>query len=179
MKSAAAKVSVFAYDRETREPIWQSGIAQAGSSARDTWILGVGPLQYGTIYGGTRFAGKRIKQQAGGAARSEVAIHPNGVDHRGGFLFANRIFGRKLEEQPKTDGASGPPPTMTATTDTVQLARPRLKKSRTGCLDCRQRKVKVQCLQILMLRNKSAKGMRKFSSVMKAGLCAETVKGVS
>lgn len=32
MKSAAAKVSVFAYDRETREPIWQSGIAQAGSS---------------------------------------------------------------------------------------------------------------------------------------------------
>jgi hypothetical protein len=118
MKSAAAKVSVFAYDRETREPIWQSGIAQAGSSARDTWILGVGPLQYGTIYGGTRFAGKRIKQQAGGAARSEVAIHPNGVDHRGGFLFANRIFGRKLEEQPKMDGSSGTPPTMTATTDT-------------------------------------------------------------
>ncbi|XZE36940.1 DUF6655 family protein [Pirellulaceae bacterium SH501] len=123
MKSAAAKVSVFAYDRETREPIWQSGIAQAGSSARDTWILGVGPLQYGTIYGGTRFAGKRIKQPVNGGVRSEVAVHANGVDHRGGFLFANRIFGRKLEEQPKTDGASGTPPTMTATTDTSPSLR--------------------------------------------------------
>ncbi|MFM8398981.1 MAG: hypothetical protein ACKOAH_14210, partial [Pirellula sp.] len=26
-------MAVFAYDRETREPLWQSGIAQAGSNA--------------------------------------------------------------------------------------------------------------------------------------------------
>lgn len=123
MKSAAAKVSVFAYDRETREPIWQSGIAQAGSSARDTWILGIGPLQYGTIYGGTRFAGKRIKQQPVGAVHPETVVHANGVDHRGGFLFASRIFGQKPDEQPKTDGVPSSPPTMTATTDTLPTAR--------------------------------------------------------
>ena len=30
----AAKIAVFAYERETREPIWQSGIAQSESRAR-------------------------------------------------------------------------------------------------------------------------------------------------
>ena len=97
MKSAAAKVSVFAYDRETREPLWQSGIAQAGSSARDTWILGVGPLQYGTIYNGTRFAGKRLKSSFS-QAESRVAFHSNGVDHRKNYLFANKLFDKKNDE---------------------------------------------------------------------------------
>jgi len=95
MKSAAAKVSVFAYDRETREPLWQSGIAQAGSSARDTWILGMGPLQYGTIYSGTRFAGKRLKTMPVQADDSRIANQTNGVDHRGNYLFANKRFDKE------------------------------------------------------------------------------------
>ncbi len=95
MKSAAAKVSVFAYDRETREPLWQSGIAQAGSSARDTWILGVGPLQYGTIYNGTRFAGKRLRSKIANPEESQIALHANGVDHRRNYLFANKLFNKK------------------------------------------------------------------------------------
>ncbi len=95
MKSAAAKVSVFAYDRETREPLWQSGIAQAGSSARDTWILGVGPLQYGNIYNGTRFAGKRIRNRIVSPEEPQIALHANGVDHRKNYLFANKLFSKK------------------------------------------------------------------------------------
>jgi len=88
LKSAATKVAVFAYDRDTREPIWQSGIAQAGSSARDTWFMGVGPWQYGTIYRGTRFAGKRIKGTENQQLSSTyTADQINGVDHREGFLF--------------------------------------------------------------------------------------------
>lgn len=88
LKSAATKVAVFAYDRVTREPIWQSGIAQAGSNARDTWFMGVGPWQYGTIYRGTRFAGKRIKGTGTEEIRTEFAANQiNGVDHREGFLF--------------------------------------------------------------------------------------------
>jgi hypothetical protein len=97
MKSAAAKVSVFAYDRETREPLWQSGIAQAGSSARDTWILGVGPLQYGNIYKGTRFAGKRLRPFAVRTDEPQLANRVNGVDHRGNYLFANKLFSKKTE----------------------------------------------------------------------------------
>ena len=59
-KSGAAKLAVFAYERETRAPYWQSGIARASSSARDTWVLGIGPWQRGTIYQGTRFAGQEL-----------------------------------------------------------------------------------------------------------------------
>ena len=95
MKSAAAKVSVFAYDRETREPLWQSGIAQAGSSARDTWILGVGPLQYGSIYNGTRFAGRRLRNNSVVDDDSRIADQSNGIDHRRNYLFANKIFSNK------------------------------------------------------------------------------------
>ena len=59
-QTAIAKVIVFAYDRHTREPVWQSGIAKAESNSKDTWILGAGPFQKGSIYQGTRFAGKSI-----------------------------------------------------------------------------------------------------------------------
>jgi hypothetical protein len=57
---AAAKVSAFAYDRETREPVWQSGLSVARSKAKDSWIVGAGPFQSGTIYEGTQFAGQRL-----------------------------------------------------------------------------------------------------------------------
>ncbi len=58
---AVAKVIVYAYDQQTLEPIWQSGIAKAESTSRDTWILGAGPIQKGTLYEGTRVAGKRLE----------------------------------------------------------------------------------------------------------------------
>ena len=112
MKSAAAKVSVFAYDRETREPLWQSGIAQAGSNARDTWILGIGPLQYGTIYNGTRFAGKRIRNRIFTAEEPQLALYSNGIDHRKNYLFANKLFNQKdrpeaiAEAKPTADSPS-------------------------------------------------------------------------
>lgn len=59
-KTGAAKLAVFAYDRETRTPVWQSGVARSSSSASDTWVLGVGPWQRGTIYEGTQFAGSKL-----------------------------------------------------------------------------------------------------------------------
>lgn len=99
VKSAAAKIAIFAYDRETREPLWQSGVAQAGSNARDTWILGIGPIQYGSIYRGTRFAGKRI---SAGQLRDDdgVAIETsNGIDHRSQYVFAGQIFSGSPESK--------------------------------------------------------------------------------
>ncbi len=116
MKSAAAKISVFAYDRETREPLWQSGIAQAGSSARDTWILGVGPLQKGNIYNGTRFAGKRLQSPSIQADDYRVTNQVNGVDHRGNHLFANKRLGNPPE------GAMGGHPSESALSPKVRLS---------------------------------------------------------
>lgn len=106
LKSAAGKVACFAYTRETHEPVWQSGIAQAGSNARDTWFMGIGPWQYGTIYRGTRFAGKRIK----GTEKIEinnqiVATEINGVNHREGFIFTD-----PTSDSPTTTNIAAQPP---------------------------------------------------------------------
>jgi hypothetical protein len=57
---AAAKLAVFAYHRESRQALWQSGVSQASSTAKDVWLLGAGPFQRGTIYDGTKFAGARL-----------------------------------------------------------------------------------------------------------------------
>ncbi|MDB4766406.1 hypothetical protein OAG71_01825 [bacterium] len=59
-QSAVAKVVVFAYQRETRQPVWQSGIAKAESNSSSTWVLGAGPFEKGTMYDSTRFAGRDI-----------------------------------------------------------------------------------------------------------------------
>lgn len=56
----AAKVAVFAYDRKSRQPVWQSGVAQSNSDSKSTWVLGIGPFQRGSIRSGTQFAGTRV-----------------------------------------------------------------------------------------------------------------------
>ena len=59
-QAGVAKVIVFAYDQETKEPIWQSGVARAESNCSHTWVLGAGPFEKGSIYEGKRFAGKEV-----------------------------------------------------------------------------------------------------------------------
>ncbi len=54
---AAAKVGYFAYDRVSREPIWQSGPQKGISRAKEYWVMGAGPFQTGEIYDGTLLAG--------------------------------------------------------------------------------------------------------------------------
>lgn len=53
---STSKIVAYAYHRETGTPVWQSGTAISRSDARDTWIMGAGPLQRGTIYDGAKFA---------------------------------------------------------------------------------------------------------------------------
>ena len=65
-QAGIAKVIVFAYDQRTKEPIWQSGVAQAESNCSRTWVLGVGPFEKGTIYDSKRFAGKQIRAESRG-----------------------------------------------------------------------------------------------------------------
>jgi hypothetical protein len=58
-REAAAKVAAFAYDRQTRAPVWQSGVDRSTSTARDTWFFGVGPFQNGSIHGTPKLARSR------------------------------------------------------------------------------------------------------------------------
>jgi hypothetical protein len=55
-----AKVAVFAYRRDTGEPVWQSGIVVNTSTANDIWVLGAGPFQRGSIYNREEFSGKKL-----------------------------------------------------------------------------------------------------------------------
>ena len=60
-REAAAKIAAFAYDRDTRIPVWQSGVTPAHATARDTWVFGVGPFQGGTIRDRTKLAGSKLR----------------------------------------------------------------------------------------------------------------------
>jgi hypothetical protein len=60
-QQAVCKIAVFAYDRMSGEPVWQSGNRKVDSHAKDTWLLGTGPFQRGNIYNGTSFAGEKIR----------------------------------------------------------------------------------------------------------------------
>jgi hypothetical protein len=72
---AAAKIAVFAYHRESRQALWQSGIAQASSTAKDVWLLGAGPFQQGSIYQSATFAGADLALSLGGS-EEESQVEP-------------------------------------------------------------------------------------------------------
>ena len=55
-----SKVMVYAYHQETGIAVWQSGAAVARSDARDSWMLGIGPVSQGSVYDGTLVAGNKI-----------------------------------------------------------------------------------------------------------------------
>ncbi len=59
-QKGVAKISLFAYNRETGRAVWQSGASAVVSSAKDTWLFGAGPYQRGSIYDRPRFAGDKI-----------------------------------------------------------------------------------------------------------------------
>jgi hypothetical protein len=105
-QNGAAKIGVFAYSRETKEPIWQSGIRTARSNSRDTWILGAGPWQKGTIHKRTKFGGSPL------AKPSESPYAAPKIDYNAevNFPFAaplrvaeNTELGEEDEEEESSD----------------------------------------------------------------------------
>ena len=81
-REAASKVACFAYDRESRKPIWQSGIRHSMATAKDTWVLGVGPFQGGTIREQTKLVGSKIKLGPRHATGSPAQYYERpAVDH--------------------------------------------------------------------------------------------------
>ena len=58
---STSKIVAYAYHRESGTPVWQSGSAIHKSDARDTWVMGAGPLQRGSIYDGVHFADWQLR----------------------------------------------------------------------------------------------------------------------
>ena len=63
-REGAAKVAAFAYHRETRQPLWQSGISNSIATSQNTWVLGIGPFQGGSIRDSSQLARKEAKSGA-------------------------------------------------------------------------------------------------------------------
>jgi len=58
-----AKIGLFAFDRVTREPVWQAGVRKGASEARDTWLLGLGPYHRRSPDGASLAKKSRKKDQ--------------------------------------------------------------------------------------------------------------------
>jgi hypothetical protein len=67
-QQAVAKMALFAYDRSSGQIVWNSGTMLETSTAKDVYVGGLGPIQSGTIHGGTEFVGIKIPLTAEGAA---------------------------------------------------------------------------------------------------------------
>jgi hypothetical protein len=58
-QKGVAKIAVFAYNQVTGQALWQSGVTPMTADARDTWFLGTGPFQRGSIYSESSKSGHR------------------------------------------------------------------------------------------------------------------------
>jgi hypothetical protein len=81
-QAGTAKIGLFAYDRVTREPVWQAGVKKAASEARDAWILGLGPYQSKPAIG--------RKAQKTEESRTHVAQDPLGA-YSGDIVFERAV----------------------------------------------------------------------------------------
>ncbi|MEM6779933.1 MAG: DUF6655 family protein [Planctomycetota bacterium] len=113
-REGAAKIAAFAYDRNSRHVVWQSGISQSRSTARDTWVMGVGPFQGGSIREETRLAGSKLIR----FGRKETGSPPTNFDRPPVDYTAETRFenGWPLLDGNRSaaDGLISPePPTMT------------------------------------------------------------------
>ena len=59
-QKGVAKIAVFAYNRYTGRPVFQSGVVQAKGTSKDTWVLGAGPFRRGTLGEATDIAGAGV-----------------------------------------------------------------------------------------------------------------------
>jgi hypothetical protein len=103
----AAKLGVFAYDRVTREPVWQAGISTGSSQARDLWVMGIGPFQKGRIY-------RRINDGEE-IDRAISAINEDQSPAQSAYSEAI-VFERALTDRPEVQQASAESPVKNAAT---------------------------------------------------------------
>lgn len=59
-QTGVAKLALFAYHRDSGQIVWQSGVQQFSSHAKDSFVFGMGPFRSGTIQRGTTISGSTI-----------------------------------------------------------------------------------------------------------------------
>lgn len=102
-----SKVAVFAYDRETREPVWQSGTLRAETNSRSMWVFGAGPYVRGNVYDRPRFIESTgpVHQPKYSAVPDRVPIRERHVFQHSAANRAARVADQPAEETPDSSGA--------------------------------------------------------------------------
>ncbi|MCI0359416.1 MAG: hypothetical protein L0211_13140 [Planctomycetaceae bacterium] len=101
-QQGTAKIGLFAYDRQTREPVWQSGLAKGASRARDLWLFGLGPFENrGPV---RRTAGRSGKN------KQEIGVSNHASDpldsYAGSVVFERAV--KRDAPQPESDSPVQP-----------------------------------------------------------------------
>jgi len=129
------KVSLCAYDRQSGRAVWQSGVENVSSHARDRWYFGAGPYQDGEIYEGVLFAGAPVKER--GPAASAGAEAPPALPATAAVdLRQPHVFAAPPADEPSpltpatatvvTSLPARPFPTTTSPGDLVPIRQPLL-----------------------------------------------------
>ena len=113
-----AKISVFAYNKQTGRPVWQSGAVPVQSTTKALWVLGAGPFQRGTIHQGTTFAGTKLSiplidpvfGDQGGSTPVAVADEAYFVEPKEPVVEGKKDGGGAGKESATAAGAKPPEP---------------------------------------------------------------------
>jgi hypothetical protein len=110
-QQAVCKLAVFAYDRMSGQPVWQSGNRKIASRAKDSWFLGAGPFQKGTIYDGTAFAGEKLNSPF--SRKKTAPVPPASVAEERSFHEASPQYAKgssRIASLPPTGEKPAPAP---------------------------------------------------------------------
>jgi hypothetical protein len=110
----AARLGVFAYDRVTREPVWQAGVTTGNSKANDLWVLGIGPFQNGRIY-------DQVQSSTPSAILPEAKRTPSGLSNFSQPQTFQRALAR--DEQPPARILTPQPPLIDANSAPTVVGR--------------------------------------------------------
>jgi hypothetical protein len=113
-----AKISMFAYHRESGRPVWQSGLASRQSSSNDVWLFGAGPFQYGSV----------AEKQPGAhiANSSDISTEQNAEKHADGkkVTLGQRVLFASPDKLVKQQHRRLPPAEAVAKADTKPTPTP-------------------------------------------------------
>jgi hypothetical protein len=122
-QNGVAKVSVFAYNRETGERVWQSGTQQARATAKDLWVLGAGPFQNGTIRKGNSSVGDLLPVNPFESDKELAPVAGVSVSQQAAWK-ATRTAEHREPERPGKEPPPVTPIAVTVPTSLPSLARP-------------------------------------------------------
>jgi hypothetical protein len=120
-QKGVAKIACFAYNPDTGQAVWQSGVFPVVATAKDSWFLGTGPFQRGTIYDGTHFAGSRFlfmrKAKTYPLRTPDVPLTAQAVFPQRPALARKKPPPSGANQAPKSAGTPGgnAPPSVTGT----------------------------------------------------------------